>query len=184
MYKTCEPCRTHVADFAATACPICHGPLRTTLLGPPGQTPSPLTGVAGADGQLGTEPREGWLDGFGVDPLVLKVAAVVLLAVGGFAVRHFATAGRMSQLRPGMPIAEAARLIDTGKGWHHPDRVRFRDRFGPDDTSDGTFTMSGGGGGEVSIAWRNGIVTSVDKGSDDSTPRGGMRRAVHTQTSE
>ena len=178
MPKVCEPCGFYSAENTPTACPTCSGGLRFTLLPPQGQAAAPLANVGfGATTATARARRqkEGFLDSLGIDPKILGLIALVLVGVVGFAYRQHQKKERLEQIQPGMHISQAAKLIDTGKGMHHPKMVRFRDRFAPDDTSNGKFTYQDGGN-HIVLHWKNGIVTQVEnKGADGG---GGMRRSA------
>ena len=75
-----------------------------------------------------------------------------------------------------MHISAAARLLDTRKGMHHPNTVRFRDRFAPNDDSDGEYTLETNGVKTI-VRREDGIVTSVEREGDSG---GGMRRSRTT----
>jgi hypothetical protein len=184
MPKVCEPCGFYSADNAPTACPTCGKPTKFTLLPPRGEAPAPLANAAPA-ADAGTSrarrQKEGFLDSMGIDPKVVGVVVMVLVGVGLFAYKQYAKRERLEQVQPGMHISQAAKLIDTGKGMHHPKMVRFRDRFAPDDTSSGSIDYQDGGNHLV-VHWENGVVTRVEnKGSGGG---GGMRRSRTTITDD
>ena len=182
MPKLCEPCQFYSADNAPTACPTCNKPLRFTLLPPRGATPEPLANVAPAANSATSKARrrkEPLFSGFSINPKVGWSIFCAVLAVIGFAARSYQTREQLDQVSVGMHISDAAQLIDTGRGTHHPKMVRFRDRFAPDDTSSGTHSYSDGSN-EIKIEWKNGIVTSVER--KEGTGGGGTRRARTTIT--
>jgi hypothetical protein len=144
------------------------------MLPPRGQATEPLAGADPAPvGRRNRHPKEGFLDSLGIDPRVVGVVFSVLIGLGLFAYRQYEKRQRYDRVEPGMHISEAAKLLDTGRGTHHPKMVRFRDRFAPDDASTGSYTMSENGT-ELVLHWENGFVTAVDRGGDGSG--GGMRR--------
>src|SRR5262245_12920476 len=184
MPKICEPCGFYSADNAPTNCPTCNGPLKFTLLPRRGQAAAPLADAAPDPARPSARNRReqtGFLEGLGISPKVVGIVAVVLVGIAGFAIRQYEKKQRLEKVRPGMHISEAAKLIDTGKGWHHPKVVRFRDRFAPDDTSTGTFTYQDGGN-ELVLHWENGIVTSVE--NNGRVASGGMRLSSTTVTDD
>jgi hypothetical protein len=185
MPKVCESCGFYSADNDPTACPTCGKPVRFTLLPPRGEAAAPLANAAPDAGTATARARrqkEGFLDGLGIDPRIVGFVVMVLIAVAVFALRQQAKKERLEQVRPGMHISEAAKLIDTGKGMNHPKMVRFRDRFAPDDTSNGSIDYQDGGN-HLIVRWENGIVTSVEnKGSGG--PGGGTRRMQTTITND
>jgi hypothetical protein len=152
-----------------------------TLLPPRGAAPAPL--AAAPDPTTGTararRQKEGFLDSLGIDPKILGIVALVIVGGAMFAYRQHQKREQLEQVRPGMHISQAAKLIDTGKGMNHPKMVRFRDRFAPDDTSSGSIDYQDGANHLV-VFWENGYVTRVEnKGSGDG---GGMRRSRTTIT--
>ena len=176
MPKHCEACRFYSAENEPTTCPNCQTSLRFTLLPPAGQSAAPLADVQSSSRESRPQQKEGFWDSMGVSPKVLMGALAVVLTIGGFAVRHMNAREQIDQVRPGMHISTAARLLDTGQGMHHPNSVRFRDRFAPDDDSDGEYTLEANGA-KVVVRWEDGIVTSVDREGGSS---GGMRRSRTT----
>ena len=176
MPKHCEECRFYSVDNTPTTCPNCQTSLRFTFQPPAGQNAAPMENVNTAPSESRPRQKEGFLDSLGIPPRVLAGAFAVLLAIGGYAVRHSFSSDQSADVKPGMHISTAARLLDTGKGMHHPNSVRFRDRFAPDDDSDGEYTLEANGA-KVVVRWEDGIVTSVDREGGSS---GGMRRSRTT----
>jgi hypothetical protein len=155
-----------------------------TLLPPRGEAAAPLANVepsANAGTSRARREKEGFLDSMGIDPKIVGTIVLVLVGIAMFAFRQYQKRERLEQIQPGMHISQAAKLIDTGRGTHHPKMVRFRDRFAPDDTSSGSVDHQDGGNHLV-IYWENGFVTRVEnKGSDGG---GGMRRTRTTVTDD
>jgi len=164
MPKVCEPCGFYSVDNAPTTCPTCGKPVSFTLLPPRGVAPAPLANAA-PDPNTGTararRQKEGFLGGLGIDPRIAGIVVMVLVGGALFAARQYQKKEQLEQIQPGMHISQAAKLIDTGKGMHHPKMVRFRDQFAPDDTSSGSVDYEDGGNHLV-VFWENGIVTRVE----------------------
>src|SRR5262245_261785 len=185
MPKVCEPCGFYSADNTPTACPTCGQPVKFTLLPPRGEAAAPLAGAGPDPGSATARARrqkEGFLSGLGIDPRVMGFVAMVLVGLAVFAVRQYQKKEQLEQVRPGMHISEAAKLIDTGKGMNHPRMVRFRDRFAPDDKSSGSIDYEDGGNHLV-VYWENGIVTRVENKGTGGVG-GGTRRMRTTITSD
>src|SRR5262245_12778518 len=177
MPKICESCGFYSEDNAPTACPTCGNPVKLTLLAPRGQARVPL---AESPRPRLRRDQTGFTDVLGIDPKLIGIGVLVLVGIGMFAFRQYEKRNRLEKVQPGMHISEAAKLMDTGRGMHHPARVRLRDRFSPDDTSSGTITYQDGGI-DFLIRWENGIVVSVENKGGDS---GGMRRRLTTITED
>ena len=177
MPKVCEPCGFYSTEDTPKACPTCGAGLRYTLLPPQGQAATRRLPEAGGYSNTATararRHKEGFLDSMGIDPKYIGLAALILIGVVGFFVRQSQKRERLESVQPGMHISQAAKLLDTGKGTHHPRMVRLRDRFSPDDTSSGTIEHQDGGVHLV-IHWENGIVTKVE---NRGSTGGGMRRS-------
>jgi type II secretory pathway pseudopilin PulG len=177
MPKVCEPCGFYSAENAPTACPQCGTGLKFTLLPPQGQAATAVADFGGHANTATTRARrqkESFLDSMGIDPKYIALGALILVGVVGFAVRQSQKRERLESVQAGMHISQAAKLLDTGKGTHHPRMVRLRDRFAPDDTSSGSIEHQDGGSHLV-IHWENGVVTKVE--NRGSTGDGGMRRS-------
>jgi len=175
MPKTCEPCGFYSAENTPTACPTCGGGLRFTLLPPRGQAAAPLEGVETAPTATARAraKKEGVLESLGIseiNPRYLWIGFLILVSIGGFFGSQYVTGQRLKEVRPGMHISEAARLIDHNddEAYLNSDMVRFRDNFGPNDRSSGTFEYEDGPHHMV-IQWNNGVVTRVEnKGASGS----------------
>jgi hypothetical protein len=183
MPKVCEPCGFYSTENTPTACPTCGSGLRFTLLPPRGQAAEPLPDAgptldAPTATALARRRKEGFLESLGIteiNPRYLWIGFLVIVSVSGFFARQYVAGQRLKEVRPGMHISEAARLIDTNddEGYYNSDMIRFRDNFSPNDRSSGTFEYEDGPHHMV-IQWHNGILTRVEnKGASG----GGLRRS-------
>jgi len=167
MPKICEPCEFYSADNAVSVCPKCGGPVKMTMLPPRGVTPTPLKTTGNKVNRSGGNLK-----------LIFQIIGIVIPVIvsAGFLMlrvsqRH-AQNPQVEQISLGMPISEAAKIIDTGKGMNHPDQVRFRDRFMPGDRSTGRYTLDDGKL-EIVLHWKSGFVTALEQKASSG---GGMRR--------
>jgi hypothetical protein len=168
MPKVCEPCGYYSAENTPTACPTCGSGLRFTLLPPQGQAAAPLP-IAEASATSATAraraKKEGFLESMGIseiNPRYLWAGFLIVVAAGGFFARSYQTSQALEQVRPGMHISQAARLIDGGDGYYDDRMSRFRDNFAADDRSSGAFEYQDGPHHMI-IRWKDGIVTHVEK---------------------
>ena len=183
MPKVCEPCGFYSADNAPTACPQCGAGLRFTLLPPRGQPAAPLPDVRPdlalpSATERAHAPKEGFLESMGIkeiNPRYLWIGFLILLGVSGFFVREYQTSERLKDVKPGMHIAEAARLIDADDDEPYFDSrmLRFRDNFTPADRSSGSFEYEDGPHHMI-IHWQNGFISRVENMGASS---GGLRRS-------
>jgi hypothetical protein len=168
MPKVCDSCNYYSTDSDPVACPKCGLGLRFTLLPPQGQQAAPLPN-AGPSLQTATSRarrhKEGFLEGLGIteiNPRYIWAGFIILVGVVGFAVREYQTAERLEQVKPGMHISQAARIIDSGEGFYNDEGTRFRDAFDQNDRSNGAFEYQDGPHHMI-IRWVNGYITSVEK---------------------
>lgn len=169
MPKVCEPCGFYSTENTPTACPTCGGGLRFTLLAQRGVDPEPLANAGPAATTATARARsqkEGFLESMGIteiNPRYIWAGFLILVSIGGFFGRHYVTGQRLKEVRPGMHISDAARLIDTndGEGYYNSEMVRFRDSFAANDISSGAFEYEDGPHHMI-IRWHNGILTHVE----------------------
>jgi hypothetical protein len=191
MPKLCEGCGFYSADNAPSKCPSCDAALKFTFLAPAGKAAAPLAGApTDPYGDLTRQQRKARAGVFGVDWRIVKAGVIALVAVAVLGVRFYLRQERRearetavasaAQVRPGMHISEAARLLDTGPGMHHSKTVRLRDRFAADDDSDGTLDIDDGRN-DLRLTWRNGVVTVVEPRNGSG---GGMRRRSTVVTAD
>jgi hypothetical protein len=182
MPKLCEGCGFYTADNAPSACPDCSAALKFTFLPPAGKAAAPIKG-------LPTDPvdelnrRHRAAGGSRINWLLVKGigAALVTVTIAGvrFYLRQEAREEREAQqtasverVKPGMHIAEAARLLDAGSNmprW----RGSIDSDFDADDDSDGTMEVNDGRH-DLKVTWRNGYVVSVERA--DGTGSSGVTR--------
>lgn len=187
MPKQCEGCGYYSAADAPTKCPSCDAPLKYTFLGPAGKAAAPLAGAPtdpfGDLARQQSAARRGFL---GVDWRIVNAAVVALVTTAVIGVRFYlrqeareerqqATAAAR-QVRVGMHISEAARLLNGASNMPNW-RGSTRHEFDADDDSDGTMTINDGRV-DLTITWRDGIVTSVTPAGE----AGGTRRQVTQRT--
>lgn len=173
MPRLCEPCRLQTADDAATSCAGCGGPVKFTLLPPPGEDAPPMAGLPSTLEEVRPKP-------FDLRELLRGRARVVTFAVGAafavamlglWLVRGDSFEARVAKVKPGMAVAEAMRVmgdpnrpkakrwrIDFGGGRDE----RFQDFDRPVDTAgDGSLVYERGLNG-VCIRYERGVVTDVE----------------------
>lgn len=184
MPKLCEGCGYYSAADAPPQCPSCDAALKYTFLGPAGKAAAPLAGApTDPFGDLERQQaaaRRGFL---GVDWRIVNAAVVALVTVAVIGVRFYLrqeareerqqAAAATQKVRVGMHISEAARLLNAAPnmpGW----RGSTRPDFDPDDDSDGSMTINDGRV-DLTITWRDGIVTSVTPAGEDGTRRAAQR---------
>ncbi len=188
MAKLCEACRAHAPDDSLADCPTCGGPLKFTLLPPPGQDAEPLPGVPrGRTGRYGNNPEAEGCAGdppgplgavFGIWAKPAAVGLPLLLAVAVFC-RWLAASDdieeRAAKIRPGMPMVEAVRIM--GSDPTPPRRpARWPDvDMTPPTEGDGEVVWEGGSKA-ITVRFRDGVVTEVQHGE----AQGGMRKRVRT----
>lgn len=176
MPRTCETCRHYTPDDSPDVCPSGHGPLKFTLMGPPGREAEPIAGLPGApEDDDAPVRRPNLLE----HPYTKPVAATVVVAVLLLGLAwHFSGEGfdaRAAKIKPGMRMREVVRIMGGD-----PDRKPSSRPFPHVDMTaptegDGEVTWEGGLSA-VTVHFRDGIVASVEHGE----AHGGMRRKVTT----
>jgi hypothetical protein len=187
MPRLCEPCRFHSADDSLSACPVCGGVVKFTLLGPPGSDPDLLAA------QQARESGRSQLTGLGHffrgKMLVVTAVAIVGLVVAIFGVWYLRGDGfdeRLAKVKPGMKMTDAMRIMGdpnqekpqrkkigiTIGGSEDPNRIPDFDR--PVETDGTGFVEYSSGTSGVRIHYTDHVVTKVEP----YTPTGGLRKRV------
>jgi hypothetical protein len=182
--RLCEVCRHFTPVDTPDVCPKGHGPLKFTLLPPPLQAAEPIPGLPG--GRREPDPDDVVERPRSVGPLIrhpyAMPAGVIVLGLLGLTLFAWQSTGndydsRVKKLRPGMTMAEAAKVMGS-----ETDRPRRPRRFPDIDMSVPTE-----GDGEVvwehrtravKVTFRNGVVTGVE----EVPATGGMRKRVTVVT--
>jgi hypothetical protein len=188
MPRLCEPCRFHSADDSLSACPVCGGVVKFTLLGPPGSDPDLMAA------QQARESGRSQLTGLGHffrgKMLVVTAVAVVGLVAAIFGVwylRGDSFDDRTAKLKPGMKMTDAMRImgdankpkakrpsinITVGGEGEDPNRIPDFDR--PVETTGTGYVEYASGTSGVRIHYTDHVVTKVEP----YTPTGGLRKRV------
>lgn len=177
MPRTCETCRHYSHDDSPDVCPAGHGPLKFTLLGPPGREAEPIAGLPGAPDVEEDAPARGrplWEHPYAKPVAAAVVVGALLLGLAW----HFSGEGfdaRAAKIKPGMRMREVVRVMG-GDPDQKPSNRPFPhvDMTAPTD-GDGEVTWEGGLSA-VTVRFQNGVVTAVEHGE----AKGGMRKRVTT----
>ncbi|MGL6073468.1 MAG: hypothetical protein ACRC8S_04820 [Fimbriiglobus sp.] len=176
MPRLCEPCRWHTADDSVTVCSSCGGPVKFTLLAPPGEKPEPIAGLPGSPEMA--EKRVGFKDFFrGKTGKILGGAIVLGLVVVSAMLlfRWQSFEAKVAKIKPGMKMLDAMRIFgdENGPAMVNSVRVRFRGipiPFTMQERTHAPIDVYGfgsmdyeGGFQHIRIHYADGLVTKVEK---------------------
>jgi hypothetical protein len=158
-------------------CPTGHGPLKFTLMPPPGREGEPITGLPGGPEDEDAPARKpgGLLSHPYAMPIGVAILAGVILLGAAW---HFSGEGfdaRAKKIKPGMRMREVVRIMGGDPDQKPSNRPFPHVDMTPPTDGDGEVTWEGGLSA-VTVHFRDGIVTSVEHGD----AQGGMRKKVTT----
>jgi hypothetical protein len=167
MARLCEPCRFHTADDSVSACGECGGPVKFTLLPPPGETAQPMANLPGAPEVEATRPKPLGLLDFFQGKLLFATLAVIALCVAGGAFLYLnkgeSFEARVAKCKPGMRMIEAMQLFgDENYVIDDPDEDDGTLRT-PIDVMGSGYVVYQEFASAVKISYAVGKVTNVEK---------------------